>query len=389
MARDFPGFRANWMAPRGYLAFSGVSDVNAWMTSPRSGQYITGPPEGTDKDALSYGCSLLYLFYLNSQLGYSPQAIVQANGSTLAATYQTLTGQSDAFTQFLTLLNDFFPQGTSDPKSGKLEVANPFPLLYSAGRSVSFAEQSYPLGDPVTLTTGEAYVSPLFGLCPKRWYQYTIVGQPQQIVVNATTHGFGQAAFAWTLNGVPLGGEVSVLVTLTGQDILGSQVENQDLVYSTTTTSVSRLSDQLVLTFNQPFGQFALTIGCVATEMFATADSESATVIEYADDRLTQWDQQFYNDREACLAPILQAINRHVKVHIPFWIAMTLPDPPPDYSQAVQILKNAGQALAILDTLPERERRLVDQLVEARLGVRASALRALGEQGQAQQTEGQ
>ncbi len=125
-----------------------------------------------------------------------------------------------------------------------------------------------------------------------------------------------------------MGGEVSVLVTLTGQDIHGSQVENQDLVYSWTTNSVIRLSDQLVLTSSQPFGQFALTIGCVAMGMFATADSESATLIEYADDRLTQWNQQFYNDREACLAPILQAINRRVKVHIPFWIAMTFPRSP-------------------------------------------------------------
>ena len=66
------------------------------------------------------------------------------NFKTLAATYQTLTGQTDAFTQFLTLLNNFFPQGTSNPKSGKLEVPNPFPLLYSSGLSVSFAERSYP-----------------------------------------------------------------------------------------------------------------------------------------------------------------------------------------------------------------------------------------------------
>ncbi len=380
-------FSGYTMAPVGHNAFYGVGQENPWMQSPRSGQYITGPPDGTDKNKLSYGCAFLYLLYLNSQLGYSPQAIVQANGATLQNTYQTLTGNSDGFTPFLTLLNNFFPQGTSDPKSGLLEVANPFPLLYSAGRSVSFAEQSYPLGPPLLLNTGEAYVSPLFGLCPKKWYQYTIVGQPQQIVVNATTHGFGQASFAWTLNGVPLGGEVSVLVTVTGQDIEGSQVENQDLVYSWTATPVNRLSEQLVLTFSQPFGQFALTIGCIATELFATADSESATLIEYADDRLTQWDQQFYNDREACLAPILQAINRHVQVHIPFWIAMTLPDPPPDYSQAVQILKNAGQALAILDTLPERERRLVDELVEARLGIRASTLRELGGQTRSGQTE--
>ncbi len=50
--------------------------------------------------------------------------IVQAGGDTLAQTYSNLTGASDAFSSFATLLQSRFPQGTP---SG-LQNDNPFPI---------------------------------------------------------------------------------------------------------------------------------------------------------------------------------------------------------------------------------------------------------------------
>jgi hypothetical protein len=298
----------------------------------------------------------------------------------LAQTYQKLTGRTDAFEPFLSLLNDFFPRGTADATSDQLRVANPFPLLYGAGRSLSLNGIDQPTGNPVALNSGKVTVSPFFN-CPKNLYKFTILGQPMQIVVTANTHGFGQASFSWTLNGVPLllkAGDASASITLIGPDIAGGEkVENADLSYTWQTVTSNRLSEQLILTLNDPFARYDVTIECIATEMFAAASSESSMWIDGIDDRSTQWEPKFYEDQQRCAGAIQQIISQYVHVHIPFFQALVAPDPPIDYKQAVQLLQNAGRALAMLDEMPHRERRLMERLVEARLGVRASALREL------------
>jgi hypothetical protein len=58
------------------------------------------------------------------QLNFSWQQILQSAGPTLAHTYTNLTGNSNAFQPFATLLQQHFPQGTP---SG-LVNDNPFPL---------------------------------------------------------------------------------------------------------------------------------------------------------------------------------------------------------------------------------------------------------------------
>src|SRR5258708_19905324 len=59
-----------------------------------------------DQNQDSNGCGPLFLSYLHSQLGYSWPQIVAAGGSSLGATYQSLTGKSPAtaFNDFLTPL---------------------------------------------------------------------------------------------------------------------------------------------------------------------------------------------------------------------------------------------------------------------------------------------
>jgi hypothetical protein len=77
----------------------------------------------TDTNYLSIGCSVLFLNWLHTQLGYSWQEIIQAGAPTLAETYTNLTGQADGWRQFKTLMDTAFP-GTP---SG-LITDNPFPL---------------------------------------------------------------------------------------------------------------------------------------------------------------------------------------------------------------------------------------------------------------------
>lgn len=56
--------------------------------------------EQTDQNAVSTGCAVVYLYWLRS-LGFTSAQITQAGGATLAANYQTLTGQTTAYQDLL------------------------------------------------------------------------------------------------------------------------------------------------------------------------------------------------------------------------------------------------------------------------------------------------
>jgi len=111
--------------PVGHYRYYG-SWVNAWLGSARDPQYITSP-EGTDKNSVSFGCALLFLNYLLSQLGFDISEVIQGGTGTLAGTYQNLTGLTSASTPFVQLINKIFP-GTSTITSGNLD--NPFPKTF-------------------------------------------------------------------------------------------------------------------------------------------------------------------------------------------------------------------------------------------------------------------
>lgn len=103
-------------------ALNGFASAASWLDSDRP-DWVDNT-EQTDTDYVSIGCATLFLNYLHYQLGKSWSDIVQAGGSTLAETYSKLTGASDAFSSFSTLLQSRFPQGTP---SG-LQNDNPFPI---------------------------------------------------------------------------------------------------------------------------------------------------------------------------------------------------------------------------------------------------------------------
>ena len=77
-----------------------------------------------DTDPISNGCGVLFLNYLHIQLQFSWADIVRSGGPELAATYQNLTGQADAFGPFLALLTQHYPLGQSSGVVGD----NVFPL---------------------------------------------------------------------------------------------------------------------------------------------------------------------------------------------------------------------------------------------------------------------
>jgi hypothetical protein len=83
--------------------------ASIWLNSARP-DWVT-QTEPTDGDKVSIGCATLFINYLRHQLHFSLQGIVQAGGTTLQQTYERLTGSSDAFGPFATLLDSYFPPG--------------------------------------------------------------------------------------------------------------------------------------------------------------------------------------------------------------------------------------------------------------------------------------
>jgi len=78
--------------------------LDAFATGPawaRAGfpDWVT-QTEQTDRDAVSTGCAIVYIYWMRS-LGFTIPQIIQAAGTTLSANYQTLTGQNSAYQDFL------------------------------------------------------------------------------------------------------------------------------------------------------------------------------------------------------------------------------------------------------------------------------------------------
>lgn len=86
----------------------------------------------TDANFVSFGCSLLFIYYLRSQLGFSMKAIVQAAANSLEGVYTNLTQDRGAFPQFSSILEKKFPAGVKSNFPGS---NNPFPL--PSGRTLS------------------------------------------------------------------------------------------------------------------------------------------------------------------------------------------------------------------------------------------------------------
>ena len=71
--------------------------------------------EGTDRDYVSTGCAVAYLYWMRS-LGFTISQIVQAGGATLSDNYKTLTGKTTAYNDLVAAV-----------KSLTVTTDNPFP----------------------------------------------------------------------------------------------------------------------------------------------------------------------------------------------------------------------------------------------------------------------
>lgn len=101
----------------------GYTTAAAWLDTFDRPNWVDNT-NGTDTDPVSNGCAVLFLNYLNTQLGYGWDQIVQAGAPTLAQVYQTLTGKNDGWATFRQQLDNNFPIGIPCG----LTTDNPYPL---------------------------------------------------------------------------------------------------------------------------------------------------------------------------------------------------------------------------------------------------------------------
>ena len=102
--------------------------ANAWLSSTRD-DFVTSN-KSTDGDSVSFGCALLFLFYLNTQLQFTPAQIIQNGTATLAGCYTNLTGDgSNPFGFFKSLLDATFPGTATIPDGTAQRINDPYPLF--------------------------------------------------------------------------------------------------------------------------------------------------------------------------------------------------------------------------------------------------------------------
>jgi hypothetical protein len=107
----------------------------------------------TDQNESANGCGVLFLNWMRFSLGYSWNRIIAAGNDTLAEVYRTLTGRSDAWTTFRSVIDGMFPP--DQPVT--LKTDNPFrsvPALSANGvRTLSMQVDAH-----VAASTSQALV---------------------------------------------------------------------------------------------------------------------------------------------------------------------------------------------------------------------------------------
>jgi hypothetical protein len=105
------------------VELDGYATAGAWLDTPDRPDWVNNT-SATDTDSVSTGCAVLFLNYLNRQLGFGWSQIVQAGAPTLAQTYTSLTGKADGWTPFKQQLGKNFPLGVPS----RVMTDNPYPL---------------------------------------------------------------------------------------------------------------------------------------------------------------------------------------------------------------------------------------------------------------------
>ena len=111
------------------VRYTGFEVVKVWLNSPRPNN-VDVNPDDSSPDVVT-GCTTCFLYYLHNQLGFSIVDIINAGADNLGSVYRNLTGKSDGWQSFISLLNLHYPPGPTYNPAG--DNIFPVPNLASLG----------------------------------------------------------------------------------------------------------------------------------------------------------------------------------------------------------------------------------------------------------------
>lgn len=390
MGEGLSRFCTGMMHPLGYYDVSGMGpSINTWFTTSDRNQssrdFITRI-NTTDNDDYSYGASIVFLYYLYSQLNYSIRDIILSGGATLAETYQNLTGKTDAYLPFIQLLDKYYPTD----KISSLPTDDPFPLLAATDRRIELSFTQVLSGTRSRVSEGDVVLSPYIG-CPAKSYHYAIDNTPQLDHCVATVTGFGEPKYSWKVNGqaidVPAGS--GRVITTTTTVLLDNPADPKNP--SSTTQSVQILCRPVQPTttwkgmqggldlypYSTP-GHVMINVEADVTEQYASDTGVTAgTKTTIIDQRTLTYEAQYYTDRDRCFHAFWDRVrdisNRYAKSrHLFIW--QTLPDPGPELTTALRIIEELRGALYDIEQENPRDGRLLRTMLATMLNVAPAVL---------------
>ena len=367
----------------GYYANNYGPFVNGWLGSTPRPDWVAST-EGTDQDAISFGCAIVFLYYLRYELGYSWAQIVAAGGATLADTYAALTGDpaSGAFHDLTELLSLHLPPGDAF----RVPRDNFFPLY--ATPVVACAVNEFTVGSPqlVSVTSFEAAVCHR----PPAEYSYQTFDLVTEIDVTANAYGLIDGTFQWSVNGVPLAAppalgttssELTVSVPIVITDVAPPVSGNNpppftavtDLVYFL--TSASPTKSQLFLRNTTSPGNGELTITVSVSEAAGPAGQPSGTAAEtWTLTTLTyELSASYWAAMWPCLSHPVSEASAALTALGSLVPVLNAPDPSP-----VEVAGLAAAAQTYLGALTEISARSAGQRTQAASIIAANAQRTVG-----------
>ena len=337
--------------------------VNGWLQSAARDDWIT-MNELSDTDGDSFGCSLLFLYWLQSQLGHSMTDIITKAGATLEATYHMLTGQSGAYAAFTKFLAPFFPIG----QTAALKTDNPFPILTGQQRTVHLDLEQQSNGATSVASQGTVHVSPFF-LCPAKDYHYQILNTPKLLRCTVSVIGFAQPVFEWTVNGIAVGSGIAHPTATVYTDIPADPSQQNSINETITihcsdagdTSTYLGMSHELDITNGDNLGHEQLIVQVAVREQFASSDKVITANTTLLDTQELLYEPQFYKDKAMCQAEFQAVLNRieGELAHNPIPIILTLPDPPPPLYNAA---KTVGQIVSGISAVAAKNPALANQI---------------------------
>jgi hypothetical protein len=100
------------------MRFPSSEVVTLWLNAATRGDFISTDQDDIQPDART-GCGTCFLYFLHNQLGFAITNIINAGAGMLSGVYTKLTGKTDAWPAFSSLVNLHYPPGRAyNPVTG-------------------------------------------------------------------------------------------------------------------------------------------------------------------------------------------------------------------------------------------------------------------------------